>query len=353
MTIVHLSSSLGGGGAEQMVLQLAKQSNTKIKTIVVSISSDNTLEPKFIKNKIETHFLNVTSFKNKSIIIALKKLHNTIKSYDDVVFHCHQFHGAMLGVIYTIFYQRTPIVFTLHTNKLNAINRRWFLFLTKKFRTFDIIFSKNSNKWYLKNSRIIANGVNFKSFDQIAPRNPITPKPFEFLFLGRLETPKNPLYLITIVEFLVKKKIDNFVINIVGDGSLKEKLEDAINKKNLSEYFSFFGFQNKIKPFLASSHCLILPSLWEGMPIVILEAAASKLPIISTPVGSIPDFINNTNSCLSTLEDFHDNMIYILQNYDKALQKTEILHNQIKSIFDIDNIYKNHLQLYKLASQNK
>ena len=52
ITIVHLSSSLGGGGAEQMVFQLAKQSNPIIKTIVISISELNTLEDKFINENI-------------------------------------------------------------------------------------------------------------------------------------------------------------------------------------------------------------------------------------------------------------------------------------------------------------
>jgi hypothetical protein len=86
ITIVHLSSSLGGGGAEQMVFQLAKQSNPIIKTIVISISELNTLEDKFINENIEVHFLNITSFRNFTLLQGIKELNNILKDYQKPIF---------------------------------------------------------------------------------------------------------------------------------------------------------------------------------------------------------------------------------------------------------------------------
>ncbi|MCB0382629.1 MAG: glycosyltransferase [Psychroserpens sp.] len=347
MTIIHISSSLGGGGAEQMVLQLAKCSTSQIKTIVFSVSSDNTLEPKFKEQQIEYHFLDITSFKNSSLKKGLENMHQIIKNLDDVVFHCHQFHGAVLGMLYSKFYKKTPIVFTLHSSTIEIFSRKVILFVTKAFRKKDIVFSKNAKQWYLKNSAIIPNGVDFNELSITSSRQISQSNSLSFLFLGRLSDEKNPLYMITAAKQLLNTGITNFVFDVVGDGNLKDQLVQEIKQENLENYFNIIGFQNDIKPYLKSSNALILPSKWEGMPMVIIEAAAAKLPIISTPVGSIPDFLNNQNAYVSNLDSFHESMRLCIQNYNQALQKTEILYNDIKSSYNIEEVYQSHLKIYK------
>ena len=79
----------------------------------------------------------------------------------------------------------------------------------------------------------------------------------------------------------------------------------------------------------------------------VIEAAASKLPVISTPVGSIPDFLNSENATVCDLEAFSENMIKTMSNYELALEKTERLFDDIKAIFDIESVYKKHLNLYQ------
>ncbi|WP_066225428.1 glycosyltransferase family 4 protein [Formosa haliotis] len=354
MIIVHLSSSLAGGGAEQMVLQLAKQSNKSIRTIVFSLSHVDTLKHKFNENNIEVHFLNINSFKNKSLFKGLENLHQVIGNLKNVIFHCHQFHSVFLGVLYKIKYlNKIPIIFTIHTNEVASINRRSFLFLTKKIREVDIIFSDNSKKWYLKNNKIIPNGVDFKNLANKQPRTYETKETFNFLFLGRLNTPKNPLFLISSAEHLLKNDITNFLINIVGDGNMKTELLKRIDEKRLNKYFVFHGFQNKIQKYLSSAHCLILPSLWEGMPLVLIEAAANKLPIVTTPVGSIPDFLNDSNATVISLTKFNDALVYTVKNFEESMLKAEKLYLTSKNNFSIENVYDKHFELYKNVFKSK
>lgn len=347
ITIIHISSSLGGGGAEQMVLQLAKCSSPNINTIVISVSDDNTLEPKFKAQQIEYHFLNITSFKNSSLKNGLKKLHHIIKDNSDAVFHCHQFHAAALGMLYSTFYKKTPIVFTLHSSTIEIYSRKLVLFFTKLLRKKDIVFSNNAKQWYLKNSVVIPNGVDFNELSITSQRHLDTHTPFSFLYLGRLSAEKNPMYMITAAKKLVNYGITNFVFDVVGEGKLKEQLVTTIKTEHLEDHFNILGFQNNIKPYLQSANALILPSNWEGMPMVIIEAAAAKLPIISTPVGSIPDFLNDKNAYVESLDTFHEAMISCINDYDLALKKTNILYEDLKSSYNIDEVYKTHLELYR------
>ncbi|WP_299336506.1 glycosyltransferase [uncultured Psychroserpens sp.] len=355
MTIVHISSSLGGGGAEQMVLQLAKSSTPHIKTIVFSISSVNTLEPKFKEHDIEYHFLNITSFKNSSLKIGLKKMHHIIKDFDGVVFHCHQFHGVALGMLYRLFFKRIPIVFTLHSSTIEIYPRKVILFLTKLLRKKDIVFSNNAKLWYLKNSAVIPNGVDFENLSVKSERTISPTQPFSFLYLGRLSDEKNPIYMISAAKKLRAAGITNFVFDVVGEGKLQPQLLhlielEAKDHSDFKKHFNCHGFKSDIKPYLRSGNALILPSKWEGMPMVIIEAAAAKLPIISTPVGSIPDFLNQHNAYVSDLEHFHDSMINCVQNYNSALEKAELLYSQMKKTYNIDEVYEAHLKLYESVS---
>lgn len=348
MVVIHLSSSLGIGGAAMMILELTKQTNKVDRTIVFSISSNNTLENKFKEFNIEYYFLNITSFRNKSLLKGLKKLNKSIKDLDDdIILHCHQFHGFMLGFLYNIFYSNKPLVFTLHTTNVKDIKRKILLYITKPFRKIDIIFSKNTKQWYLKNNAIIPNGVDFKELETELVRSYSGTDEFSFLYLGRLSKEKNPLFMISAALQLKKRNVKHFIFDVVGDGILMEELKQLISEHKLSQYFNLWGFQKNIKKFLIKSHCLILPSQREGMPVVLIEAAAIKLPIIATPVGSIPDIINSENGYLCSIDNFVETMVSVINNYETALKRAEQLYIETKNIFDIKQVYQEHIKLYK------
>lgn len=347
MTIIHISSSFGGGGADQMVLQLAKKSTPHFKTIAFSVSKANTLEPQFKDAEIEYYFLNVTSFKNKSLISGIKKLREVTKSFDDVVFHTHQYHSFLIGFFHNLLFKSYPIVFTLHSSTVESLARRLVLFFLRPFRKNDIIFSDNAEKWFLRKGTIIPNGVDFEKLSIKTTRAYTNSEPFSFLFLGRLSDEKNPLFMIEAAKRLLDDGISDFVFDVVGKGHQEEELKNRISSEGLEAHFNLLGFKSDIRPYLKSAHCLILPSKWEGMPMVLIEAAAAKLPIIATPVGSVPDFLNNLNAYVEELPNFHTAMISCIKNYDKAIQKTELLYQQANSKYDIKSVYETHLRLYR------
>ena len=345
--IVHIITGLGGGGAERMVLELANSAIEKSENVmVISVTNSNTLSKEFSLKGINHHFLGITSFIN--FFKGFRNLKNILSGIENPVVHSHMFHSCMLIILYKICtLKRIPVVFTMHTNTVKQFHRRMLLFLTKVFRNADIIFSSNSKKWYLKNSYVIPNGVDFNKFKRTKPREDyIGNTVFKFLFLGRLYTPKNPLFLIQIVQNLITKGFENFNIWIVGDGVMRKELERKIEQEGLKDYFKMIGFQKDVTSFLNDSQCLIIPSLREGMPVSIIEASACKLPIIATPVGSIPDFLNHNNAVVTKLSSFSEKMLQIVNNYESALKRSELLYDFAKSNWTIEKVYKKHLLLY-------
>ena len=91
---------------------------------------------------------------------------------------------------------------------------------------------------------------------------------------------------------------------------------------------NFLGSRNDVPYLLSQSDCLLLPSLWEAFPIVLLEAAASNIPVITTPVGSIDSFINDENGYLAKLSEFKMAMIEVMTNYADAKIKSKKLNSK-------------------------
>lgn len=347
MNIVHIITGLGGGGAEHLVLELAKchvMKNDQI--VVISVTSEDRIIYKFKENTIKVKQLNISSF--RSLIPGIVKFLKFIKDIENPVFHCHMFHALMIAIIIKMIRPKIPIIFTLHTNLVKQFYRRIALYMTKPFRKYDVIFSNTSSKWYLKNNAVVPNGVDLSKFKELyETRNiKVSYPPFRFLFLARLHEPKNPLYLVELAKKLISNNVFDFKIIVVGEGHLKEKLIREIAKYNLEKFIELNDFTDNINTYLQDADCLILPSLWEGLPLSIIESAASGLPVITTPVGSIPDYLNSQNSWIIPLESFPEAMKDCMKNYSMAKVKAENLHKVVQKNFNINETYRSYLNLY-------
>lgn len=106
------------------------------------------------------------------------------------------------------------------------------------------------------------------------------------LFVGRLEKVKGVDVLIGAARILYKNKV-NFKINILGDGTLREYLENVVKRNDLKNYVKFFGQASKdvVFSYMKYSDYLVIPSRNESLPLVMIEAAKMNLPVIASEVG--------------------------------------------------------------------
>lgn len=141
-------------------------------------------------------------------------------------------------------------------------------------------------------------------------------KKFHFLFVGRLEAVKGPDLLIYAIEIL-SKKYKNFVVDILGDGSMSKELR--LKSKNISNFIKFYGWADEMKVagFMAKSNALVIPSRNESLPLVIIEAAKEFLPVVATKVGDCERVIKKYNIGYSVVSNdaskFADGMYKIIK----------------------------------------
>ncbi|XOB42182.1 MAG: glycosyltransferase family 4 protein [Candidatus Nealsonbacteria bacterium] len=153
-----------------------------------------------------------------------------------------------------------------------------------------------------KNIMVIPNGVDLKRFQNLnreTNRKRLGLKnEFTIITVARLEKVKGIKYLIKALVLLNDKFQSSNVkykLLIVGDGSERKNLENLTEKLNLQDKIRFLGQipNEKIPEYLSVADCFVLPSLREGFGIVVLEAMASKLPVIATKIGGLLDLIEN------------------------------------------------------------
>ncbi len=120
----------------------------------------------------------------------------------------------------------------------------------------------------------------------------LSPK-VQFLFLGYISERKGCYDLINAADEL-RKQYPNFHVTIGGNGET-QKIIELIREKKLEDTVSFVGWVSgpEKEQLLYNSDVYLLPSKNEGLPVSILEAMANGMPVISTPVGGIPEMIED------------------------------------------------------------
>jgi len=110
--------------------------------------------------------------------------------------------------------------------------------------------------------------------------------------VGRLVKQKGQKYLIDLAIRL-KKKTSNFKILIAGEGKMETELANLVSKNKLEEQFKFVGFVNDMKGFMKSIDIFVLTSIWEGFGYVLIEAMATKVPIVAFEISSNPEIVEH------------------------------------------------------------
>jgi glycosyltransferase involved in cell wall biosynthesis len=351
--VLHIITGLPIGGAEKVLLDLSTHLNKDIITpFVIGLNNEVDLIEDFRKQNIWVKPLNMK--KNpKGFFYAMKEINSIIKDKQIDIIHAHMFHPLVFAYTVKKANPNIKIVFTSHNENIGSHSRELFTHSLKKFRDVDIVFSKEMiTNMYKDNSIVIPNGIDIDAFKQEVEKE----EKFTFLSVGVLREQKNQPFLAECAKILKDRGYTNFQINIVGagdaSGDLSESIKASIKEHGVEEYVNMLGSRRDIPILLKKSHCFVMPSLFEGLPISILEAGAASLPIIATPVGAIPSVIDKNSGYLATLENFADVMEEVLREYDRATKKAEIFLKEIELNYSIDNMALSHEKIYTQLLEN-
>lgn len=179
------------------------------------------------------------------------------------------------------------------------------------------------------------------------PKNRLT-----FCYVGYLRYAKGIHTLMRLIERLHDEKID-FIFNIVGEGEMMVLLQTLVTQLNVSDNVILYGHidnRDQLNSILRNSDLFIFPSLSEGSPRVVIEAMAQGVPVVATPVGSLPttfsdgenihffDFQNDVQ-LLNIIKRYIEKPLPFIEGRDKAYEMVKCKYTKesfLRQIFSYE-----------------
>lgn len=302
-----IADSKIGGGPNHVLGILGNIDKEKFDCYLICPKGYLSDEAEKISN-ISTINLDMKSKFDLKSILELKKRLEEIRADKDpfgpMIVHSH---GPRAGFISRLFALKgVKSVYTEHLfiheyrlrNPINNWIQRKIVSLQNKKTDLIIAVSSSVKDHLVKNNLASANKVVVIN-NAIEPKETVLNKKIKLAnkapiigAIGSLNSQKGHEFLIKAMS-LIKTKYPLSMLEIIGDGPLKNPLKLKAKELNIEHNITFLGYQNDVGKYMKHWDVFVLPSLSETFGIVILEAMQAGIPVVATDVGGIKDIISN------------------------------------------------------------
>ena len=355
------------GGAERLCLDIISELVGQADEVML-ILLENQIEYNFDLNTIPHYIsdakVSLNPFKKESA--SIKELKNVVNHFSPDIVHTHLFYAEFLWKSLEV---KIPSFFHIHDNiKAFEFNEPFF---SKEGIIKSIVYYKYK-KWiknnpgkYLciskdtteyikstidkegKDTLLLHNAIEFEKFSCSNKRSLSS---IEMITIGSLVPKKAQSFLLDVVYELKKLTKNNLSLKILGDGQERKNLEHKIIDLGLTGEVQLLGKVNNVEKYLQDSNCYIHGAYEEPFGLVLIEAMAASLPVVSTDGGGNRDIVlSNENGFLLKQRDSKRFAEIILEIFeDKSLYErlSTNAHNFSKD-YDIKKYVDKLLDIYK------
>lgn len=362
INIVHISSYYPPylGGLERVVQEVSEQLARNSHSVTVLTSNIGAKSASRIETKTNLIIKRLWSFEFAHTAIIPGLFWQLLRIRKPVIFHLHLAQAFVPEMVWLASkLRRIPYVVHFHldvekSGKFGFIFdlwKKWVQPVIIKDASMIITLSPEQskiieNRYHKPASQItfISNGVG-EQFLEIGKEKRIFHKPLKLLFVGRLSVQKRPERLVEAMP-LIKSDV---VLDIVGDGEDRVKLESLVAKlgiKNITFRGRLDG--DKLLDAYRNADVFVLPSDREGMPLVLLEAMATGLPIMGSDVLGIHELIEGVGILVKdpspqnfarAIDELASNPERLQELSRKSLEKAQ-QHSWKKLVEKLEEVYR-------------
>lgn len=304
---MFLITGLNYGGAESQLKELAvrlKKRNHEILIVTMIPPHAFIQELKKAGITIKTLYMR----RGMPDPRAIFRLASLIRDFRPDILHSHMVHANILARVVRMMTRFPVLVCTAHSIDEGGRIREWAYRLTDPLCDITTQVSMAGLRRYIQVKAVpenkilfIPNGVDTKRFQPNEEARKILRHEFSFtnefvwLAVGRIEEAKDYPNMIYAFSLLIKSCPDARLL-IAGQGTYKTNIEQLVEELGLKDFVKFLGIRSDVPELMNAADAFVMSSLWEGMPMVLLEAAAVGLPIVATDVGGNREVIVDKQS---------------------------------------------------------
>ena len=355
--ILFFIIDLNSGGAEWQLARLAAALPKDEFSVKVVCMNSNGEVGRWLENiNISVECLD---YNNSVHIWKLLRLFKIIHDFKPDIMHNWMFHSNIIGKVIGKLCGVKKIISSLRVvekeRPYHICLERWTAFLN----TGILCNSAGLKNYMLKAGfpvnklKVIPNSfdkANFVFNEKKEKKTSI----WKLLYIGRISNQKGLPYMIEAVKMLKSKNFDCSVdvYGSIENEKLYCKLKSTVNNYKLSKFIKFKSAvsHDKINQLMSKYHLLILPSLWEGMPNVVMEAMASGLPVIATDIEGTRELIIDCKTGLlvkpKNAYDLFEKISYAFSNYEEMVEISHTAHNHLLNNYSPETINKQYVDYY-------
>jgi glycosyltransferase involved in cell wall biosynthesis len=294
LKIAFVIDDLGFGGAQHQLSILAGALTDFVEPLVFCLSSVS--HP--FAARLKERQIPVTEFERRSNfdLVRLRSLYGALsRERVDVV------HGILDAAnIYSFLAARKtglPIVLSLRSDRLRLGGMKAVILRYALRKADRVVVNSKAGRRYLTDTikvrperiALIRNAASVPPERPPRPEEPDVESPV-IGFVGRLSPEKNLDLLVEAFARLRERQREVRLI-LIGDGPERDRVAALVNDKRLGEFVEMPGMVEDAAAHIARFSCLVLPSVYEGSPNVVLEALAAGVPVIAGPVGDLEEIV--------------------------------------------------------------
>lgn len=354
------------GGGQTNVLSIAKNLDKNIFDVSVAAMGGGKFEEEVQKNNIPFYPIELPK------LLRTKYLKNLGLIQEKEKFDIIHSHGGVAGFYGRILKKHNPDVRSVHTihgihyiNSGNIFRRNVSKTIEQYLVQFtdrticethnDFLVAVKNKIAELSKTDIIPNGINISKFANLKKDRDLinelgfTEDNFIIGNISRFDEQKNQKLILQAAYYLIRK-YPNMRFVFVGSGHYLQQMKDLARDSNIEDYIVFTGEQEDLRRYYSIFDIFVFPTLWEGMPYVLLEAMASRLPIICSRIPNLLEVIKPDHSAfVIDPMDMDDLFRKISALYQSKELREELAQNAMiestqydesEVIPKIENIYK-------------
>lgn len=331
------------GGAERIVYQLSSDLKDEFSSVHVA-STGGLWESELSAKDIQHHkILDIDSKNPLTVIKILYSIGQIIKNNEITIVHTHHRMAAFYIRLLKLFNSRLTHVYTAHNVFKDKLPLYRFALKNAKSVAVGEAVNKNLKEdVVITDSRVIYNGVVLKEtddqVDEIISYNGI-----KLGCIARLSEQKGLTYLIDAMSLLTIKDIRLF---IVGEGELREELENKVKELDLQDSVIFLGYRKDIVECINSFDFLVSSSLFEGLALNVIETFMNGKTMVATNIPGINEVVNAENGILVPAKDVNA-MAKAIEKMATDPRLREKLANQAKKDYENKFSYPLFLENYR------
>ena len=323
MRILHISRTMGQGGAEKVVYQICKDSNDNNLEMFIA-STGGIYEKELAKIGIKHYHIPDLDSKNPiDIIKTLFKLKKIIKEEKIDVIHSHHRMAAFYSKILSIFNKKIKRIYTAHNIFHNKRKLLKFALSGSEVVACGDGVKNNLVQFYgIKEEKI---NIIYNSIDRPQKIN----KPKDDLLkqrenktliatVGRLTEQKGIDIFVSAMAKIIHKNKNVFAI-VIGDGELKENLKNLALKLGVEDNVKFLGYRSDVIELMSEMDFIVLASRWEGFPLTPIETFSVGKTIIVSNIDGNNEIVKNE----------YNGLLFEKDNIDELQEKINILINDV------------------------